>query len=296
MTPKEQEEPARSEAERRSEEERRRSEVTIPFPDRRADRSRRGPSVRTQVYEEGEVILQEGALGNQVYTITSGMVEVSVQSDGDMRVLAMLGPGEIFGEMGLIEDRPRSATVKALERTSVKIIDRETFAYLYGRNPKVLMPIIKALFERLRIANARLAELMAKPGVVPEVEEHCVVTIEGATSQIQNVIGKGPLEITHLPFRVGRYDGYAVEDVLEQNDLMLEDEIPYQLSRNHFAIDWVEDGIWIVDRGSRLGTIVNGKRIGGKGEVYMMALNEGKNKITAGVPSSPFRFVVTVGL
>jgi len=149
--------------------------------------------------------------------------------------------------------------------------------------------------EEERIANARLAELMAKPGATPEVEEHCVVTIEGATSQIQNVLGKGPLKITHLPFRVGRYDAYAGEDVLEQNDLMLEDEIPYQLSRNHFAIDWVEDGIWVVDRGSRLGTIVNGERIGGKEEAYMVKLNEGRNKVTTGMPSSPFRFVVTVG-
>jgi len=294
MTSEEQDRPIRSEAEQRNGPERRRSEATISFPDRRTGRDRRGPSISEQVYKEGEVILQEGALGHRAYIIISGMAEVSVQAGADTHVLAVLGPGEIFGEMGLIEDRPRSATVKAVERTSVKIIDREAFTNLCGRNPKMLMPIIKALFERLRIANARLSELTTKPTSAPKAETSCVITIEGASAQARDALGGGPVEITQFPFRVGRYSEYAEEDVFGHNDLMMEDEMPYQVSRNHFAIDWIEDGISIVDRGSRLGTIVNKKRIGGEEGMHMARLKEGENRVIVGTLKSPFRFIVTM--
>lgn len=288
------EEHAGREEKQRSGQERRKREIPVSFPERRTGEDRRGASVKEQVYEKGDLILQEGALGDRAYIITDGSVEVSVKAGAERRVLAMLGPGEIFGEMGLIEDHPRSATVTAVEHTSVKIIDRETFSHLFERNPKVLLPIVKALFERLRTANAKVSELTVELESSPDIETRGVVLLKGATRHTRDALGGREIEILRFPFRVGRYSERDEGDVFSQNDLMIEDESPYNVSRNHFAIDWIEDGIWVVDRGSRLGTIVDGKRIGGESKDQMVKLREGQNKVIAGTRSSPFRFIVTV--
>ena len=62
-------------------------------------------------YEAGEVIIQENDLGETAYVITQGQVEVSKELNGQKVHLAYLGAGETFGEMSMIDEKPRSATV-----------------------------------------------------------------------------------------------------------------------------------------------------------------------------------------
>ena len=68
--------------------------------------------------------------------------------------LAELGPGEIFGEMGMIEDAPRSATAEAAERTEVEVINETDFAASIMGRPDRLSRYLATLFERLRHASA----------------------------------------------------------------------------------------------------------------------------------------------
>src|SRR5581483_3604116 len=76
-----------------------------------------GSHMQKQTFKAGDTIIAEGAEGKTAYLIVSGSVEVSVGEGSQQKVLATLGPGEVFGEMCLIEPGPRSATVKATADT-----------------------------------------------------------------------------------------------------------------------------------------------------------------------------------
>ena len=102
-------------------------------------------------FKKGEVIIEEGSLSNDAYIIESGSVEVSKRlPSGKIQIITKLDKNDIFGEMGLIDQLPRSATVRALEDCSISIMTPDTFNSLAKRNPKALMPILKVLAKRLR--------------------------------------------------------------------------------------------------------------------------------------------------
>ena len=102
-------------------------------------------------FKKGEDISEEGTLGDCAYIIEEGSVEVSKLSPhGEKQVLAVLEKSEIFGEMGLIDGLPRSATVTALEDCVVCVFTKETFNNLADHNPEALIPIFKVLVRRLR--------------------------------------------------------------------------------------------------------------------------------------------------
>lgn len=102
------------------------------------------------------------------------------------------------------------------------------------------------------------------------------------------------LLLARLPFRVGRLPVAGEAQPLEVNDLQLPDTKPFHVSRSHFAIERVPDGVQVRDRGSYLGTIVNRVQIGGHRQVGITPLAVGENEVVAGGPSSPFRFRVVV--
>jgi CRP/FNR family transcriptional regulator, cyclic AMP receptor protein len=102
-------------------------------------------------FKKGEIIIEEGSVSNNAYIIELGSVEVSKRlPDGKIQVITKLDRNNIFGEMGLIDQLPRSATVRALEDCSISIMTPNTFNSLAKRNPKALMPILKVLAKRLR--------------------------------------------------------------------------------------------------------------------------------------------------
>jgi CRP/FNR family transcriptional regulator, cyclic AMP receptor protein len=105
-------------------------------------------------YEAGDVIVQENDYGETAYIIEEGQVKVSKQL-GEQKVhLAYLGAGETFGEMSMIDEKPRSATVAAVTETVVSEIRRDDFFNSLQTDPKVALTLLKVLFERLRQADA----------------------------------------------------------------------------------------------------------------------------------------------
>jgi CRP-like cAMP-binding protein len=117
---------------------------------------------RLQRYEPGEVIFEEGDLGDSLFVIVGGQVEVVRRGpDGDIRPLTVLGPPEFFGEMGLIDRDYRSATVRAqgeAELLKLTAQDLRTFRQAHGDGfTFVVVNIARSLSARLREANARLA-------------------------------------------------------------------------------------------------------------------------------------------
>ena len=110
-------------------------------------------------YEAGEVIVQENDFGETAYVIEQGQVEVSKELDGQKVHLAYLGAGETFGEMSMIDEKPRSATVTAVTETVVSEIRRDDFFNSFQTDPKVALALLKVLFERLREAHAMILQL-----------------------------------------------------------------------------------------------------------------------------------------
>ena len=110
-------------------------------------------------FDPGELIVEEGQTGNGLYVIVSGNVEVL---KGDLaatpQVLAKRGAGDVFGEMALLGEWPRTASVRALDDGQCLGIDRWVFLSQLEQQPKVTIRLLQILAQRLRDSDARLAE------------------------------------------------------------------------------------------------------------------------------------------
>ena len=99
--------------------------------------------MKTVFFKKDEEIIKEGTLSDCAYIIGEGRVEVSKQlPNGDKQIIGVLNKNEIFGEMGLIDGFPRSASVIALEDCSISIITQDSFNNLAQHKPEALMPIL----------------------------------------------------------------------------------------------------------------------------------------------------------
>jgi CRP/FNR family cyclic AMP-dependent transcriptional regulator len=176
-----------------------------------------------ETFQPGELVIKEGTKGTSAFIILSGAVEV-LKKSGDRDIpVATLGEGQVFGEMGLIEDRPRSATIKAMTELKLRVISREGFNELLKKKPSVLIPIIKSLFERLRQAS----EMLAEQSAAGEAKEQAIeVILEGQTVEARRALGNCKRTISKFPFLVGRDSKNTHTDVFYNNDLFLPEEGP----------------------------------------------------------------------
>lgn len=119
------------------------------------------------------------------------------------------------------------------------------------------------------------------------------ILLTGLTPVSHSALGARTWCLTKFPFNIGRVTSKLKGD-LRRCDLMVEDQEPYTVSRNHCAILWVPtlSGFFVQDLGSRLGTIVNGLRIGRQTSKNMAPLERGDNEVALGASDSPFRFSI----
>ncbi len=103
-------------------------------------------SLKDRSYDAGNVIVKEGDPGLGFFLITQGRVVVSHRD----HTIRELGPGEFFGEMALMEERPRSATVTAKERTQCLQLVRWDFRALLKQNPDLAVQMLEVVVQRLR--------------------------------------------------------------------------------------------------------------------------------------------------
>jgi CRP-like cAMP-binding protein len=104
-----------------------------------------------RVFRAGEVVFEQGSAGRQMYVVNAGRVNVLRSANGRQVQIGTLGPGDIFGEMALVDDLPRSATVVAAEEdTRILEIDHALFIYLVGQQPTFALMVLKAISLRLR--------------------------------------------------------------------------------------------------------------------------------------------------
>jgi CRP/FNR family cyclic AMP-dependent transcriptional regulator len=117
-----------------------------------------------KVFADGEEIVRQGDEGNCMYVIQAGEVDV-VRDDGGGEVrLAVLGEGDVFGEMALFDREARSATVRARGEARVLTLDRKTFMRRVHEDPSVAFRILQRMSHRIRQLNEEVVRLKADCG------------------------------------------------------------------------------------------------------------------------------------
>ena len=111
-------------------------------------------------FAAGDLIVEEGQTGNGLYVIVSGNVEaVKGYGTENARVVNKLADGEVFGEMALLGEWPRTATVRAVTDVECLGIDRWVFLSQLERDPQVGIKMLQILAQRLKESDTRLMEL-----------------------------------------------------------------------------------------------------------------------------------------
>lgn len=131
---------------------------------------------RLRRYPRGQIIFSTGDRSDSLVVTVSGRLKVVVRSaDGGELMLAVVGPGEMLGELGVIDGGPRSADAEALEPTELLLVPRDVIADLQQRFPSVsiaLLEAVSASFRRLTDATADLVFLDLPRRVAKAVIEH----------------------------------------------------------------------------------------------------------------------------
>jgi CRP/FNR family cyclic AMP-dependent transcriptional regulator len=116
--------------------------------------------VRRRRYPRGGVLFTQGELGNVAFIVRRGQVEIVVESvDGRDLVLYEVRPGDHFGEMALLEGRPRSASAVCREASEVLAITRDDLLAELQRHPSIMLRMLQTMSRRLRLTDRRLADL-----------------------------------------------------------------------------------------------------------------------------------------
>ena len=110
-------------------------------------------------YQENEIIIKQGEIGNSMYVIQEGQVEVIKESNGQEIQLAVLKAGEFFGEMAVFEKEVRSATVRALGSARILTIDQKNFLRRIHQDPSLAYRMIQTMSHRIREMNQELARV-----------------------------------------------------------------------------------------------------------------------------------------
>ena len=268
-------------------------------------------------YRAGELIFREGDESQDAYRVVSGKIRISIGAGNARRILSNLSAGEIFGEMGMVDDQPRSATATAAVETKIEVIPMDAFARYIQSNPERLSSYLATVFERLRATDVLLqlnlqqettSDYIGKddhsledllyshsgPGTSVDAGEPQTLRLRALYSV--NGINADPIEMTvdKFPFRVGRLDALEETTPFGNNDLRIPDGRPFQISRNHCSIEDQSGRFIVRDRGSTLGTTVNGKLLGVKQGIVTEELVAGDNVIVLGGPESPHKFSLVI--
>jgi len=122
------------------------------------------PTIEKETYKAGDVIFEEGSHGLAVYILSSGKVEISMMVHDRSITVGILGPGDIFGEMGFIDHSPRSATAIALEDTVLELVDKDFLDKEFNHIDSDFREIVTTLVRRLRKTTQRLVSLPRRMG------------------------------------------------------------------------------------------------------------------------------------
>ncbi len=213
-------------------------------------------------YKVEDLIFEEGDLGTDMYIVQQGKVAILKSYKGREQQLALLGQGDFFGEMSVLEDLPRTATARAASDCRLLQINGSTVDQMLRKNPEIAVRMMRKLSRRLRETDLRLREALGS-------EESQAPEMPSADSPEARSTGPEKLvhDLSDIEFflsagdetGVGRRD--PVTGINPEIDLTPADS-QRSISRRHAKI-FRRDGKFYVreEIGTMNGTFVNGERI-----------------------------------
>jgi signal transduction histidine kinase len=206
-------------------------------------------------FAAGQEIFREGAPGDGVYFVKSGLVEISA-GKGERRVFSRLGPGEVFGEMAVIEHRPRSATASAAQATEVFFLPHGEMLSFIEHSPGLAFALLQQISHRLREFNqlhlrelvqaeslavigrfaqgivhdlknplsiiSLSAEMFDMPGISPEIRAKSQSRIRKQVERVSDMVGDILIFTqgarTDAAFKTGDYRAFVLELVGDLRD------------------------------------------------------------------------------
>ena len=169
-------------------------------------------------FAPGTVLFEEGQPGDYMYVVQAGEVEIRRQVGETERVIAVLPAGEFFGEMAILNGRPRSATAVVRKGARLIVIEGKTFEAMLRARPEIALRIIKSLASRLESANHHVELLL-----LPTPEHRVVVCLRHMAEEQMQLAGTTfnagtailvPKQVEDIAARVG----LPVHEVLDVVD------------------------------------------------------------------------------
>ncbi len=237
-----------------------------------------------------EIIFREGDAGDFAYIIQSGKIEILKHAEHGEVQLAVLEAGTVFGEMALFDsDEVRSASARALEESVLEELSADEFQMLLAKCPGQLLPFLSTLIDRLRNLNRRIAAKERATVLLDSDINH--LTFRPDSPEMEQVTEAFTVEAANLPFSIGGH--MAGEEPHHHCSLNIPcDKAPPMVSHEHCVIERHEDGVFVVDSGSRFCTSVNGKYIGRAKVSNKAPLMPGENTLVLGDYTSVYRLVI----
>lgn len=187
--------------------------------------------VRERSYPKGSVIVFEDDPGDALYLVGSGQVKVVlIGEDGREVILSVLGEGSFFGEMSLIDDQPRSATVIAMTDAAVLVLRREDFQARLRSSPEVAIALMREMSRRLRRAdekigslvlldvNGRVADLLLRLAdeeggsqITKKITHHVIAQMIGSSREtvsrtMRDFVERGLIQVTRKDISILNHD------------------------------------------------------------------------------------------
>lgn len=221
------------------------------------------PPDRTFEFATGEFIFREGDLGTEMYIVHEGRVEILHDLANESRQVALLEKGDFFGEMSILEERPRSASARAVSPVKVIMIDGATFDSMLRANPEISVRIMRKLSRRLRHMDEMLRRVLAGEDVEAAAQRVTEDERPSSDPDAARIVHAESNLVFGLPIEgsitIGRRD--PVTGIQPDVDLTGIDP-ERSSSRRHAKIFREDDKFYLVeDIGATNGTFLNASRV-----------------------------------
>ncbi len=207
-------------------------------------------------FKAGEAIYDKGEASDAFYRVVSGKVHLLSPRRRKGMDPDVLGPGAVFGQSGVLSGAARRDCAAAASDIELDVLERRDALKLLDRGDNGIRELLAGLFELAGRAD-QTGPLNDRVEIDVDGVRKVRLVLKPASRPLAAWIGREPIEITRLPFVVGRISEGEDDSAQDHTDLALTDEKPYQLSRQHFVIDAHDGELVVRDAASYHGTTVN---------------------------------------
>jgi CRP/FNR family cyclic AMP-dependent transcriptional regulator len=193
-----------------------------------------------KTFEAGHVLFRDGDPGDVMYVIQTGRVRIFTEVKDQHKQLAILGPGDFFGEMAILNDKPRNASAEVMETTTMLAINGRTLGAMITTNTEIAVRLIRRLARRLDSANTLIDLLMHRDpkarvilGLSHEAEFNGRVAEDGSlfvpvtVATLANQVGLSVEEVQAVIQRLSRLgiaeaqeDGFRIADRMRLHEFL----------------------------------------------------------------------------